>query len=482
MGVLKAKSYNDFSKGNWQSVSASSVPENSVELALNMDSDRILGSLLIRGGSSLVNAQILAGKTVLGLHNFRDNLGNGDKLFAVVSDGTNSDIYDVITGLKSLEDDTKDLDTNFLTYLGSSLRLNGTDVPKSWNGTAWESINGAFDVANLPTGSKGAIEFKDQVYVYGRTDSPDRLDKSSIADPVTKTISWTVGTGLGFIIPEQEDGGGGITGLAKVPGYLLIFKRRTLKRFDGTSTFPEDLVSVGAPSQKAIVMAAGLVFFMNENDAWVTAGGAPKGIGSFMVRDIVKSVSAADMLKVCGGSDEEHVFFSIPSCTMSGETYTNVVLKYNILQNTWDIRQYPTFITSFSKTLDTSGEVYVTYGNNDGSVFVLDAGTSDGGKSISWSVQTHDLEFGQRMFKKEIERMGVITEGVSTGMALYRTSHKPEEWTSLGKIDTETKDLNGLKLKGNYFNFKFTGKSETGGVEFISIEFPAGIKVYSNTD
>ena len=41
----------------------------------------------------------------------------GDKLFAVVSDGTNNDIYDVSSGIKSLEDDTPGAKTRFLTYL-----------------------------------------------------------------------------------------------------------------------------------------------------------------------------------------------------------------------------------------------------------------------------------------------------------------------------------------------------------------------------
>lgn len=472
MKQLKSKSYRDFSKGTWQSVASSLAPENSVKFGLNMDSDVILGELVERKGATIVTGQLVDGYPILGLHNHRTNIGT-DKLFAVVSDGTNSDIYDVVAGTKSLEDDTADLDTNFLTFLDSTLRLNGTDDAKAYNGTDWDITGGAFDVANLPTGSKYAIEFKDQVLVAGRTDSPDRIDKSSIADATTKTISWTTGTGLGYIIPEQEDGGGGITGLAKVPGYAMFFKRRTLKRWDGVSTYPEDLVNQGSPSQKAIVMCKGMVFWINENDAWASSGGDPKGIGSFMVREVIKSISASDLLKVAGGTDEEHIFWSIPSCTISGETYTNIVLKYNIFQNTWDIRKYATLPRCFCKTLDTSDEVYVTFGDDDGNVLTMDYGTTDNGTAITYSIETQDLEFGQRMFQKEINRMGVLTENVSKGTLMWRNTHNVEDWKPIGTIQDEVEDF-ATKLKGNFFNFKITETNDSGQAKFKGLEFPDG--------
>lgn len=529
--ILAAKSYSDFSKANWQSVASSVVPENSVKLAMNMNSDVVLGQLISRKGTTLIGAQIVNNSPVVGLHNYRGTLsGTEDKLFAVVSDGTNNDIYDVVAESKSLQDDTKDLRTNFLTYLDSCLRLNGFDAPKAWDGTQWKTTGGAFDLDNLPSGSKFCIEFKDQVYVAGRSDSPDRIDYSNYADPATKTISWsfndnepaydnahayvagdkvsysessyiaTQGTtgnypynpnywqligrvGRGFLIPEREDGGGGITGFGKVPGYLMIFKRRTLKRFDGVSANPEDMVNEGSPSQQCIVMAKGLVAWMNENDAWVSNGGMPIAIGSFMVREVIKSISAADLLNVAGGTDEEHFFWSIPSCTISGETYTNVVLKYNIQQQTWDIRQYPTFPMCFTKTVAANDEVYVTFGDDNGNVQILDFGDTDNGTDISWSMETHDWSFGLKLFQKGISRMGVITENVSTGSFEWRNNHKPESWKAVGdgNINMEVTDFVNMDLRGNYYNFRAFGTTNSGQVKFIGVEFPEGIKVFDSS-
>lgn len=472
MKYLKQKSYRDFSRGTWNSIQNSLAPENSVALALNLDSDNELGSLVARNGTTLINAQIIDTKPVLGLHNFRDSVGSADKLFAVVSDGSYSDIYNAIDGTKSLENDTKDLKTRFLTYLDSCLRLNGTDQPKAYNGTAWVDTAGAFDLDNLPQTAKYAVEFRDRVFVAGMAADPDRVDISGIANSTTRAVSWT--SGNSYILFEQEDGGGGITGLAKVPSYVLVFKKRTLKRWDGASAYPEDMINQGAPSQEAIVVAKGICFWVNENGAWATEGGEPKKISTYTVDNIIKSCSATNLLNVASGTDEDHIFWSFASVTISGETYTNVVLKYNILQQTWDIRKYATLPRVFCKYVDTTGAVFTVFGDDDGNVQKLNTGNSDNGTYITYSLETHDLEFGTRLFNKSITEIGVFTENISKGTLLYRTSHKPEEWKSIGTISKETSDFSGLDIRGNYFNFKITENINSGPSKILGFEFPEG--------
>jgi hypothetical protein len=475
--ILRGKIYNDFSKGNYQSVSENLAPENSVKLGLNLDSDDTLGWLVSRKGSTLVNAQIVDNKPVLGLYNFRDSVGSGSKLFAVVSDGTNSDIYDAESGAKSLQDDTKDLKTRFLTYLDSCLRLNGTDEPKAWTGAAWVTTAGAFDLDNLPQTSKYAVEFRDRVYVAGSTTNPDRVDYSGIASSTARTVSWTVGNG--FIVFEQEDGGGGITGLSKVPGYLLVFKKRTLKRFDGSSAYPEDMTNQGAPSQEAIAVAKGTCFWVNENGVWATTGGEPKKISSFSVDKVVKSCSSANLLNVASGTDEEHVFWSFASVTMSGETYTNVVLKYNLSQNTWDIRKYPTLHRVYAKFVDTSNNVFLACGDDDGNVLKMDTGNDDNGTPIYWAFESQDWFFGFRLFLKSITRIGFVTENISKAIAMWRNTNKPEDWKPLGVIDREEVLIED-DLRGTKFNIKICNSTDSGQEIIKSVEFPEGIKVFSS--
>jgi len=477
MKQLKAISYRDFSKGSWNGISTALAPENSLKAGINFDTDFCLGEAVSRDGTTIIGSQLVDNYPVLGIHNFRDSVGTSNtKIFAAVSDGTNNDIWDVVAGTKSLENDTKDLKTRFLTYLDSCLRLNGTDGAKAYNGSSWVTTGGAFDLGNLPTGSKYAIEFKDRVYVAGSTTNPDRVDISGIANSVTRAVSWT--SGNKFIVLEQEDGGGGITGLAKVPGYVLVFKKRTMKRWDGSSAYPEDMVNQGAPSQEAIVTAKGMCGWVNENGAWMSTGGEPKKISSYTVDEIIKSCSATNLLNVASGTDEDHMYWSFASVTISGETYTNVVLKYNILTNTWDIRKYAMLPRCFCKYVDSTGAVFTIFGDDDGRVQKLNTGTTDNGSAIEYSLETQDLEFGTRLYAKEIKKIGVFVKNIPNANFMYRTKDGAEDWDIIGKISGDVNEFK-TKIVGNYFNFKITGLTTTGKARVLGLEFPEGsITIY----
>jgi hypothetical protein len=216
-----------------------------------------------------------------------------------------------------------------------------------------------------------------------------------------------------------------------------------------------------------------MCWWVNENGAWVTQGAEPQKISTFMVDEIIKSCSAANLENVASGTDEEHVFWSFPSVTVDDVTYTNVVLKYNIAQNTWDARQYPTNHRVYTKYVDSSGAVFLVFGDDDGFVKKLDVGFTDSGKAISYSIETQDLDFGLRMFQKEINQMGVITENVSKGSLLWRNRHSQEAWQPVGKISEEVQEFKS-KLRGNYFNFKVQESVDTGQATIHGFEFPSG--------
>ena len=120
--------YRDFARGTIRTVQNSVCPSNSVKIALNMDSDKELGSLVSREGTGIIGAQAVDNATCLGLHYFRDTVGTNHILFGVFSDGSNNKIHDMSDGSSSLTDDTKNLKTRFCTYLDSCVRVNGTDA------------------------------------------------------------------------------------------------------------------------------------------------------------------------------------------------------------------------------------------------------------------------------------------------------------------------------------------------------------------
>ena len=101
----------------------------------------------------------------------------------------------------------------------------------------------------------------------GATGKPDQTDFIG--------VWWDQTSGAGFIEIEPDDGGGTITALSKVPGYLIIFKERSMKRWNGVSTFPDDLVNIGTPTQESVCLARNTVFFFNERGIYETNGGYP---------------------------------------------------------------------------------------------------------------------------------------------------------------------------------------------------------------
>lgn len=474
--------YRDWSKGNIRVVQNSIVPKNSAKLALNLNSDVELGSLVSRLGTGIVGVQAVASATCYGLGYFRDTVGSSHKLFGVFSDGANNDIYDMSTGTKSLQDDTKTLKTRFCTYLDSIVRVNGTDACKSFNGTAWVTSGGVFDEANMPKGTV-VLEWKDRVYTAGVSTSPSILYYSGIADPDTRTVSWTVSNGQ--IEIEQEDGGGAITALEKVPGYIIIFKERTMKRWDGSSTYPEDLVNVGALTQEAVCRARGMVFVANQEGVWATNGGYPLKI-SKPIQDLWDAIPAANLSSIATTSDDSYVYIYVGDITLGDNSYTNICFKYNIDNQSWDIYSYYDDFTCFTWYISSSAKVIVG-GNKNGQAIQLNTGNTDYASTvqpITWSLESNDIEFGTistRGKLKELSEMNVFTENCRTGQAFIRTnSNRDKDWNPIGNITEDVQDLE-FKTKGNWFNVKLTGATSTGQVKILGFEFPEqSINVISN--
>lgn len=464
----------DSSRGIIRTVQNSIAPANSLKGAINMDTDKELGSAITRLGTNIIGSQALASARCYGLSYFSDSVGVNHKLFGVFSDSSNNDIYDMLTGTKSLEDDNPDLKTRFCTFLDSIVRVNGTDVAKSYNGSAWVSSGGAFDEANMPKG-KVVIEWKDRIYTAGVASAPDILYYSSIADPDSRTIVWTpdlTESGAGDIAIEQEDGGGGITALEKVPGYLLIFKERTLKRWDGASTFPEDLINVGAPTQEAVCRGRGMVFIANQLGLWVTNGGYPKKI-SKPIQDLWDLIS--DYSEVYTYCDEDYVYIFVGDITQGGNAYSNVMFKYNIDSQTFDVYSYYNNLKFLTWYIDSNLKVLIS-GDDNGQSLKLNTGYTDyPNKTINYTWEPQEVDFGTRARIKEIDSIFTYTNNITTGQLFYRSNSDQDiDWRSIRNITNDIEDISDFKIKGNVFNFKIAGTTSTGQVKVQGLEFPSG--------
>jgi len=565
MKELPKQSFRDMSRGTIRTVQSSLVPRNSYMLGLNLDSDNELGALISRLGNTIIGVECSATYPCLGAH---QHVGTST-VFAAFSDGTNNNIYDVSDGSKVLEDDTKDSKTRFLSYLGATVRVNGVDANKYYNGTSWISdptgaaftaatndfitdvahglLNGdvvsftttdtlpaglslltnyyvvektddtfkvsltkggtAVDITDTGTGThtwaywdpfdildmpicEGLIEWKDRIYIYGADVGSGILQYSSIADPDTRSISWneTGSAGTGQIEIEQEDGGGDIEALNKVPGYLLIFKTRTLKRWNGSSTFPEDMINLGAPSQEATCYGRGMCFSFNYKGIFITNGGYPTRI-SKPIDDFIKAIPTANLSSVNSFCDEEHAYFYIGDVTINNDEYTNIVLKYNIDSQSWDIYSYYNELKMMIKYVDSDGKEWIAAGDGDGQALKLNSGNTDYISTtavfpIHWTYESQDIEFEGMGEIKDIDRAKIFTRNVRNdcNFMARANSNDPKNWDPKGVINDDIVDLKGLSMSGNYFNFKINGFTDSGQVKLLGFEFPRqSTKIKDNT-
>jgi len=474
----------DFSRATIRTVQPGLAPVNSYMLGLNLDSDVLIGALVSRLGTERLGVQMASGKVCLGAYQHFEE--SGTVLFGVYSDGSNNDIYLASAGTKSLEDDTKDLKTRFLTYLGATVRVNKVDACKSYTVSGgWITTAGAFDLANMPLFSS-AVEWKDRVYGIGAKNSI--IQYSSIADPDTKTISWTAtgSTGAGEIVVEQEDNGGDLVALAKVPGYLLMFKKRTMKRWNGSSTFPEDLINQGVYSQECVCQSKEMVFMINTKGIWATNGGYPVRI-SKPIQDFIENIPGANWDNVTCWSDDEHAYFSIGDISIDSDDFTNVVLKYNLANEGWDVRSYYNDFRMFCQYVDSDGLSQIAGGDIDGQILQLNYGFTDYAttpKTITYSYESNDLEFIVRAIRKNFNSIVILSKNISTGKVLIRSnSYDPSEWKPFGKINQPVSEIEDLKLEGNWFNIKVTGTTDSGRVTLFGWETKIGaITIYDNVN
>jgi hypothetical protein len=461
------------------------MPLGCVELLLNMTADEEIGSAVSRLGTAIVGAQLVSGKSILGLAQHVDQSDSTkNKLFACVNDSsnTNSDIYDVTAGTKSLQDDTQGIKCRFLNYNGDTLRLNGTDAPKAYNSSSWITTGGVFDLANMPTGYKYAKVFLSRVYLWGNSSSPYTLAYSGVL--TSGAVSWLSGNGT--IEIEPEDNGGAATGIGKVPGYLLLFKERSLHRWNFSSAFPEELVNIGTPSHESIVESGGLCAFFsasNESDRgfFVTNGGRPQPISHDTTRPIKKWVDAiptANEASVAGWATNRGFAWSVGDLTVDGEAYTNVVLYYNRILNQWSVRSYPSEFKVFAPYI-TGGINTIVGGDDAGTVFRMDkaATYADNGTAIRWKLRTPHQKFGSNTLKTISDKVivrGRNIQGASTSaipdedVTAAVTLGSPNALRRLLSLFGVTKSISGTTI-----SIEVTGETTAARAYVQEIELPA---------
>ena len=486
---LDPQFYKDFSSSLISDVAQNLLPKNSVRALLNMDADSKIVALTTRKGTGIIGSQLVASKSVLGLHHHNPAQGTG-KLLASINDSgdANSDIFDVVAGTISNANDTASLQSHYLTYLGETLRLNGTDAPEAWDGSSWITTGGAFDLGDMPTGHKYAEEFLSRVYLAGKTSAPNRLEYSNV--PTSGAIVWD--SPVDYIDIEAEDNGGDIMGLSKVPNNLLIIKERSMQRWNFYNAFPDQLINIGTPASRSIVKGHGLTAFFSatSNDAvgfYITNGARPIPISHDRVRTIksfVDAISAGNYSSIAGWGTDRIFGWSVGDVTVDGFTYTNAVLRWNRILDQWSVRTYPFKFTCFSP-YTSSNSTKIVGGTDAGTIIELDKPgtyTDYNGQQINVMAATQFDKFNFNQLK-EISNKAIIDCERLHSVTVEIINEKGESLMAQGQGKTALTIIKEMfwrhKLRGSKFSVIVRGSVGEGEGILHEIELP-GIVVDLN--
>lgn len=454
---------------------------NIVKIALNVDFDVELGSATTRLGSALVGTQLVAGNPVLGVHDFRDADGANHALLAAIDASGNgtSVVFKVGTGTirTGLTAGRK---MRFISFLDSVLMLNGSNPEASYDGATVITTGGSFDLINIPGANlcSFGLEWLDRVYLAGDTANPDRLYYSST--PLSGAVSWT--SGNGFVDIEPEDGGGGLKGLGKIPGFILIFKERSMKRWNFDSAFPETLIDLGTPSHDSIINAGGLCAFFSASSRdtrgfYITNGDRPTPISHDRLRNIrewVDAIPVANEANIAGWGNSRFFAWSVGDLTVDGVAYTNVVLRWNRVLDQWSVRTYPTEFKFFSSYVDGAGNNTTVGGDDNGNVIEIDKPntfTDHSNQPIQYEVQYHEDNFKYNQEKSIGSSVIVVSKNMEGARVEVET--ETERYVCNGEVSGRVSRVNlGETIKSTHFKFAIRGFTNGARGLLKEVEIP----------
>lgn len=460
----------DFSRGRIipSAVADALRPENSVSDSMNVNFDTIIGSAVVRPGTTLFGATVASGRTPLGLTNYATANLVTNLVVGVFAGASTASIYYYDTSWKTstVTNLSNTAKNRFASLGGRIFRVNGvTAMASSTNGNTWGTTN----CLGVTTTHIVGLVFRQKNRLLAGQDTvfPDRVWFSSIIDPgASPTLTWNEGNTGGDFIDINPDDDGGLTAFAETSSVALVFKPNSMYRLDVVSKTvdTENIFNVGAVSQEAVTRCQGVVYFFSGKDIRRTDGGFPQQISRLGVQDFVDAIPQSSWANVGAGADDWSVRFSIGNVTLNTgkdnqKTYSNVVLKFSVRDESWSVHSYKNQPRFYVKHTTTANGKTLLSADTSGNVQTVDLGTTDNTTPIFYSATTQDLELGARQNVKEIsDTVTIFTQnGENSRIQLSTDDGTPQDVP--GKLIERVNTLRNVNARGHFFNLTWSGES-----------------------
>lgn len=200
----------------------------------------------------------------------------------------------------------------------------------------------------------------------------------------------------------------------------------------------------GCVSHDGIADYGTWVFFPSTDGMYVFDGSTDTNI-SMAVKDYWDAIPVANLSLIQAKILGNHLYIYIGDITVDGRALTNVVLDYNILQNTWSRMALGENVMDMHIFTESTGKE-LFFGNDDGEVFQMFTGDDQNGSVFTSFIETPWF-YGSG--SKEIDtfcELWAHGEDLSGLKVKYKMDNK--DWKSVG-------ELNGF---ADFVKFSVTGK------------------------
>lgn len=372
----------------------------------------------------------------------------------------------------------------YLNYDGQS--ANFTAGAKVTGGTSGAT---AYIYKDTDAGTTGTLQLIGVRGVFANNETITDDNSTPGSATVDGTGAWQISWTDGYITTQIDlDNGskGKAIGLGVIGGILCAFFERGFYTWNGSSTQADPICFIGCVSQESVTTdnERGNLFFVNKAGVYMTQGGFPTKISTF-VDEFFDNIAVANFDNIACGCDGKHLFVSIGSVTIDEKTITNCVLRYTISSQEWAVLSYPTMPRVFTWWLDASSNVVLVYGDASGNVIQIDStNTSDNytavtNSPIQYEIETAvDFEPMVSMNKTVKDRIIIDQEGSDGAKLYYRVDcykDRHEKWKGIA-INNEIKELvNTFRVANiNYkeIQYKISGRAVSSRFKLNSIDIP----------
>lgn len=449
------------------------TPENSVQLAINLNFDQV-GAMQTRPGANTLYSTRTGSITSFGTLNVQ---GGVKKIFSQV--GTDISVWtgSIWSSVRTLTTTNK---ARFSQWLNRTYMVDGVDALQCSSGGAFSAESGFVPATTMPIGDFIQAGFDGRIWIASKTS--DALYYSDIVQfvpPSTYTLTYTA---TNFIQSLSSQDGESISGLFRVPRALLVFKQNHIYRvYTATNLDPYPAYNVGTYSQESIVQAKDGLYFHHSSGFYKFAyDGQPIEISKRVI-DFIKAIPRTTYENVVGIYDGyDSVKWSVGPLSIEGVTYANCQMRYTISTQIWTVYDFAANGITAMTIFDDGTTIYQVVGTSIGRVGQLDYGTTDWDENIYFEFIDRWRSYVDMYSKaKSISGISVLSNNGAGTLLQYQTEKATvNAWED---IDTLDENYTSLFPNANTDDFTISRFRLSGNTKGTSIVF-CGIEILSLQD